>query len=88
MAMIAAIVIAGVMENSTPGGMDEESAGAMLLGFGMLFDGFLLLVAAVLGLVSLFQSTRKKLFGILGLCFSLGMFTLFVGLMILGLMMG
>lgn len=86
--LVATTTIAGVMENSTPGGVDEESAEAILLGLVMIGLALMLPVSAVLGLVSLFQSSRKKLFGILGLCFSLGMFILFVGLMIVGTMMG
>jgi hypothetical protein len=57
------ITFAGVIEATTPGGMDEESALAVVTG---LVD----LVALGLGIGGLFQKDRKKIFPILGTIFS------------------
>jgi len=82
------IVIAGVMEQSTPGGMDENAPEVMLLGFGILGFGFCSFVAFILGIAGLFQSNTKKILAVLGLLFS-GMVMLgTLGLVVLGLAMG
>lgn len=82
------IVIAGVMEASTPGGMDEESVGAIVVGLFLIGFLFTALVALGLGIGGLVQRNRKKIFAILGTVFSgltiVG--TLFI--MLLGLAMG
>ena len=81
------IVVAGVMEVSTPGGIDEESATAVIVGlFIFAFLGSSL-VALGLGIAGLLQKDRKKIFAILGTIFSAVAFlgTLFI--MILGLAM-
>jgi hypothetical protein len=76
MALFVMFVIAGVMESSSPDGLDEESAGAMILGLLLILGIGFEFVALGLGLGSLFQPNRKKLLGILGLVISL--LTLFV----------
>lgn len=82
------IVIAGVMETSTPGGMDEESVGAVMVGLFLLAFLAASCVALGLGIGGLIKKDRKKIFAILGTIFSsvilLG--TLFI--MIHGLAMG
>lgn len=77
-------IAAGVMEASTPGGIDEESAGAVLLGLLILLCLFVELVALGLGIGALCQSGRNKIFGILGTIFSAGMVLLTVAVIILG----
>jgi hypothetical protein len=64
------IVIAGVMESSTPGGMDEESAGAIMVGLFLFAFLGAALVALGLGIGGLLQKGRKKIFAILGTVFS------------------
>jgi hypothetical protein len=64
------VVIAGVMEASTPGGIDEESPAAIMLGLGIIGMVVLNVAAFGLGIGTLFQRTRKKLFGVLGMTFS------------------
>ena len=60
------IMIAGAIELSTPGGMDEESAAAIIVGLCLfLFLGFAVL-ALGLGIGGLIQKDRKKIFAILG----------------------
>lgn len=82
------IAIAGVMEASTPGGMDETSAGAVMVGlFLFLFLG-LALVALGLGIAGLLHKQRKKVFSILGTIFSSVTLAGTAFIMMLGLAMG
>lgn len=71
-------VIAGVMEMSTPGGIDEESTPAVILGMGIIFCVMGELAAVGLGIAAVCQNDRKKIFGILGLSFAaaIALFTL------------
>ena len=48
-------LIAGVMESNTYGGIDEESAGAIIVGLIIFGFGFLWLLAKDLGIVEIFQ---------------------------------
>ena len=64
------ILIAGVIEVTTPGGMDENSAIAIVFGlsiFGCILVDF---VALGLGIGGLIQKNRNKIFSILGTIFS------------------
>ena len=82
------IVIAGVMEASTPGGIDETSAGAVMVGlFLFLFIG-MALVALGLGIAGLLQKQRKKVFAVLGTVFSSVTLVGAAFIMLLGLAMG
>lgn len=65
-----AVLISGIAEVSTPGGLDEDSLAAGLLGLLMLVMLGLLAVSLVLGIVGLVQQERKKVFAILGTVFS------------------
>ncbi len=82
------IAVAGVMEASTPGGMDEESAGTIVV--GLLLIAFLgaSLVALGLGIGGLMQKERKKIFAILGTVFAAVSLVGTISLMILGLALG
>ena len=86
MSMFLAFVIAGVMEASRPGGMDEQSIQAVIVGLAIITLIFLDLVAVVLGIVGLFQKNRKKVFAILGVIFSSVTLMLVIGVIILGLL--
>lgn len=79
-------IVAGFIEATTPGGMHEESVEAIMIGLGIIFLFLLELVAIGLGIGAMFSSTRKKLFGILGLSFSAGVALLALGIMVLGVM--
>lgn len=88
LAILIAIVIAGIMEANTPGGIDENSPEAILLGLVLIGMMFLDLVALGLGIGALFQRDRKKIFAILGTIFS-GVVVLGTAfLMVIGSMMG
>jgi len=68
--MFLLIVVAGALEASTPGGMDEESAAAMLVGLFLILFMLTSVVALALGIAGLFQRDRKRVFPILGTVFS------------------
>ncbi len=84
--MFVLFASAGAMETSRPGGMDENSAQAVVLGLltiGMLFVN---MVGLGLGIAGLFQKERKKLFAILGTIFSGITIILTAVLLIIGFM--
>jgi hypothetical protein len=64
------IVIAAVMQTSTPGGINEKSPVAILLGLFIIVLLLLEFVALGLGIVGLCQKDRKKIFAALGAAFS------------------
>jgi uncharacterized membrane protein len=82
------IVIAGVIEASTPGGMDEKSAAAVIVGLFMIFFLGASLVALGLGIGGLIQKDRKKIFAILGTVFAAITFLGTILLMMVGLATG
>lgn len=84
--MVLLFVVAGVLEATTPGGMDEESMAAVLVGLGLFGLLFADLVAIGLAIGALFQQRRKKLFAVLGLVFALATVVVAALLMVIGLM--
>lgn len=72
------IVIAGILENTTSGGMDEESTEAILIGIGMISLIFVSFFSLALGIAGLIQKNTKNVFGILGTVFSAGIFLFLV----------
>jgi multisubunit Na+/H+ antiporter MnhB subunit len=66
MATLAAFTYAGYVEVSTPGGMDENSPTAILVGMAMLACGGLLLLGLILGIAGALQRDRRKIFAVLG----------------------
>ncbi len=82
--MFILIVIAGVMESRTPGGIDENAPEAVVLGLLLIGGMLLALVGGVLGLVGLFVGDNKRVFAALGLAFNVLILLGVVGLMILG----
>jgi hypothetical protein len=83
----AVIVLAGFVEASTPGGMDEESVVAVLIGLAIFAGMFANLAGIGLGVAGLVQRGRKKVFAALGLAFNSLAILGIVFLMILGSMM-
>lgn len=82
------LVIAGVMEASSPGGMDEESASAVVVGLSLFAFLGMALLALGLGIGGLFQKERKKIFAILGTVFSSISLLSTIFIIIVGLAMG
>lgn len=86
--VFALIVMAGIMESRSPGGMDEEAPQTMVLGCFILAGLLMYLIGIGLAIGGLCQTSRNRLFAVLGLIFnilfSLGIF----GLMVIGLAMG
>ena len=84
LAMLLLFAVAGMLETATPGGMDEESPQAILIGAGMVALLAAELVAGGLGLAGLLQRDRRKAFAVLGLVFAGGGFLLTVLLLVIG----
>jgi len=82
------IAIAGIMEASSPTGMDEESAAAVMVGLFLFIFLGATLVALGLGIGGLFQKERQKIFAILGVVFSVVTLLGTVLLIMIGLSMG
>lgn len=78
------LVVAGVIEASNPGGIQEESMEAVTIGLGIILMLFANLVAIGLGIGGLCQSERRKIFAILGTTFSTLTTLLAVLLIIIG----
>ncbi len=83
--MFVLFALAGAMEASKPGGMDERSTQVVVLGLLIIIILFANLVAVGLGVAGLFQKERKKVFAILGTIFSGITVILTVALLIIGL---
>jgi hypothetical protein len=81
------VVICGVVEVSTPGGMDENSPVAILLGLGIVGGLFAALISIGLGIAGLFQRDRSKLFAVLGMALSSLVVLGVLMLMVIGLTM-
>ncbi len=84
----AMVVVAGIMESRTPGGMDEESPEAMVVGLGIILAGLLAVLGAVLGIVGCTLPNRNKIFAILGAIFNALVVLGLLGLIVLGLAAG
>ncbi len=78
------IVIAAVMESSTPGGIDESAPGAVVLGLFMIAFLLIDLLAVGLGIGGLMKRDTKKVLAILGTCIASVSFLGTVSLMIIG----
>lgn len=78
------IIVAGVMEASSPGGIDETSPAAVILGLVIIGMLLLDLVAFGLGIGAIFQKDRNKLFAILGIIISAVTFLGTISLIIIG----
>lgn len=67
--LLIALLIAGVLE-SQPGGLDEDSISAGVLGLILVLAVLAQLLALGLSIAAVVQVGRNKLYGILGLVFS------------------
>lgn len=80
------IVLAGFVEATTPGGMDEESVIAILIGLLIIGGLAANLLGIALGVAGLVQRDCKKVFSVLGLALNTAILFGIFGLMILGAM--
>lgn len=64
---ILLVVVAGIMEAARPGGIDENSPEAMVVGLLLLADVVGALVGLVLGIIGAVTAHRNKLFAGLGI---------------------
>ena len=80
-------LIAGVMESNTYGGIDEESAGAIILGLFILGFEFLNLLALGFGIAGIFQKTRDRITAIIGTIISSATLIITLSLIAIGLAM-
>lgn len=81
-------LIAGVMESNTMGGLDEESAGVIIIGILIFGFGFLDLLAMGLGIAGIFQKTRDRITAIIGTIISSATLIITVSLIGIGLATG
>ena len=81
------VVIAGVMEVSTPGGVDEDSPAVMLVGLGIMGVVALNFLGLGLGVAGVLHPNRSRVVAIVGLVFNGLVILGLCGLMALGLSM-
>lgn len=82
--MLGLVAIAGIIETTTPGGMEETSMSAILVGLGLMLTALMQLVAFGLGVAGALQADRRRVFAVLGLVFSIGSMLAVVLLMVIG----
>ncbi len=82
--LIICIIIAGVAESSTYGGIDSRSTFAIVTGLFMLVFIIMGLVTIGLGIAAFVQKGYKKLLPIIGFTFSTVVLFMAVVLMIIG----
>lgn len=78
------VIAAGVLETVTPGGINEESLVAIVLGLFLLGGMMMSLLGMGLGVAGLVQADRKKVFSTLGLLFNGMIIFGVISLMIIG----
>jgi hypothetical protein len=84
--MTMLISIATYLEIKNPGGVEANEDFAAMLGLGMIFAVFMLIVSIIFGLITLFDQNNKKVFGIIGLCISVIFTIIPILLLIIGLL--
>jgi len=87
-ALFIVFIIAGVMESNTYGGIDEESAAAIILGLFMFGFWFLDLLAIGLGIAGIFQNIRSRITAIIGTIIAVATLIISVSLVLIGFAMG
>jgi len=78
-------IAAGIMETRTPGGIDENSPAAIVLGLALIGGLLLDMLAVGLGIAGLLQPRRKKVFAILGVIIGTMILLGVIGLIGLGM---
>ncbi|KWV11761.1 hypothetical protein [Xanthomonas translucens] len=90
-AAVLTLVLVGIcaaLVYSQPDSLDDDSPLAMLVGMAMMVGIVAELAAAALGIGSLFQRDRRKLYGVLGLIFAIATLVGVAALIVFGLMRG
>ena len=80
-------IIAGYLEESTPGGVPEDSPILVQIGIALVAMVALIFIGIILGIVGSFQSNTKKLFSVLGTVLNLVVFLGTIAAIIIGSMM-
>lgn len=76
----------GYLAVSQPGTMKPDSPSAIILGLLMIAGAALAFLGTGLGLGGVFQTTRRRVFAVLGLVFNVLILTAFAGLVAIGLL--
>ena len=82
------LIIAGVVESASPGGMDPDSGEAILIGLGLIASAAAGFLGLGLGIAGLVQPQRQRVYPIIGSILSAGLLLVCAGLMLLGLIIG
>ena len=85
---VSIIAVAGVLEATTPGGLDEDAPLTALIGLAILGCPLANLFGLGLGIAGLAQRGRKKVTAILGAIGNGVVFSGVLGIIVLGLLAG
>jgi hypothetical protein len=84
-ALVLAFIVAAALEASSPGSVSGGTGvAAILLGLVMTLMSLGALVSIGLGVAGVIQNQKKRVFAVLGICFSVAYLVLFTALMIYG----
>jgi hypothetical protein len=84
LAMAVVVAVAGVMEASTPGGIEESSVSAVIIGLFVIFLLCGTLLALGFGIAGCLKKDRKRIFAVLGVVFASVTVVLTIALIIIG----
>lgn len=79
------VLIAGVWEVSAPGGVDENSAAAVLLGLTLFGSLGVNLVSLGLGIAGIVQKSRNRVFAFIGTAIAAASFVITVSIIVAGM---
>ena len=79
------VLIAGVWEVSAPGGVDENSAAAVLLGLTLFGSLGINLVSLGLGIAGIVQKRRNRVFAFIGTSIAAASFVISVSIIVAGM---
>jgi hypothetical protein len=83
----ALLIYAGLAEAGSPGGIDEESVVAIILGLFIIGSVFANVAGIALGIAGVVQRDRQKVFSVLGVVFNSAIVFGMIALMLIGMMM-
>jgi hypothetical protein len=87
-ALVASILIAGIIGLNHDPAAPQDRSELMVIGFAVIGAAALALVGAALGLAGILQTDRKLVFAVLGLIFNVLIILAFCGVLGVGLAMG